>query len=494
MFTFKHYKYIYSADQSPVEVFNNMIQNINADVPQTEIKKNIQYLKNRSNLMKIMKAVNARLFFNSNTYFSAVYFMDYICSKNMKIEKLKDFLVISLSCLIVSAKFNETDSHFPEMKDFISLLSVLTQYKYRVSLEDLFRGEIFVLKSLHYKLERYPIYLFIVFFFAHGVLLGNNENYDLLRREESSIQKILEKVYSVSREILERFLEENPFCLGSNCYLAAISILKKAISIATSQNNCFINSIDVFRTIYGITELDSIKYSKIDNFVNHIYTCINKDKIKRSQNKLQNISVTQNTSTNTNTSHLSDNEKTPKINYLLKNSTSAPNINGIAQILNEDNNKSFEIVRKDTKAATCKEDLSSMMKKMQQKKKETSEKKSKKEIPEQKKQCYPNQNKNCNVTNISYNQVNNFINPINAVFIQNGFIVNGNIFYDNNNASYYGKFNNNFINIVPKCIRQANNYNIVQNSIYVNSAINSNYSNFYINNMNKGNFCMNNLY
>ena len=489
MFTFKHYKYIYSADQSPVEVFNNMIQNINTDVPQTEIKKNIQYLKNRSNLMKIMKAISAKLYFNSNTYFSAVYFMDYICSKNMKVEKLKDFLVISLSCLIVSAKFNETDSHFPEMKDFVSLLSILTQYKYRVSLEDLFRGEIFVLKSLHYNLEKYPIYSFMVFFFAHGVILGNRQNYELLRREDSSVQKILEKVYSISREILDRFLEENPFCLGSDCYLAAISILKKAISLVTSQNSCFINSIDIFRTIYSITEIDSQKYSKIDNFVNHIYTCINKDKIKRNQKKLHNISVSQNT--NTNTSHLSDNEKTPKVNYLLKNSTSAPNINEISEILNEDNDKSFEIVRKETKAATCKEDLSSMMKKMQQKKMNTTAKKETKEQNEKSKpktKKYPKQNQNCIVTNRSYNQVNNIINPINAVFIQNGFIVNGNIFYDNN-ASYYDKF----VNIVPKCIQQANNYNIAQNRVYVNP-VNANYSHFYINNMNNQNFCMNNLY
>lgn len=411
-----------------------------------------------------MKAVNAKLYFNSNTYFSAVYFMDYICSKNMKIEKLKDFLVIALSCLIISAKFNETDSNFPELKDFISLLSVLTQYKYRVSLEDLFRGEIFVLKSLHYNLERYPIYSFIVFFFAHGVLLGNNDNYDLLRREDSSVQKMLEKVYAVSREILDRFLEENPFCLGADCYLAAISILKKAISIALSQNTCLNNSIDVFRTIYSITELHSPKYSKIDNFVNHIYTCICKDKSKRSQNNLQNISVTQNVNSNTDTSHLSDNGKTPKVDYLLKNSTSAPNINEITQILNEDND--IDIVRKDTKAATCKEDLSSMMKKIQQKKNAATEKKTKKDEQKEKPKsnCYPNQ---YNVTNISYNQVNNFINPINAVFIQNGFIVNGNIFYGKK-ASYYGKFNNSFINIVPKCIQQANNYNIVQNSVYEN--------------------------
>ena len=106
------------------------------------------------------------------------------------------------------------------------------------------------------------------------------------------------------------------------------------------------------------------------------------------------------------------------------------------------------------------------MKKIQQKKNEATEKKTKKDEQKEKPKsnCYPNQ---YNVTNISYNQVNNFINPINAVFIQNGFIVNGNIFYGKK-ASYYGKFNNSFINIVPKCIQQANNYNIVQNSVYEN--------------------------
>ena len=112
--------------------------------------------------------------------------------------------------------------------------------------------------------------------------------------------------------------------------------LSKPIRSHKSWHWSFINVMKMNLKICSLSSLLLMNLSCLLSVLNHIYTCISKDKIKRSQNKLQSVSVTQNVNSNNDTSHLSDNGKTPKVNYLLKNSTSAPNINEITEILNED--------------------------------------------------------------------------------------------------------------------------------------------------------------
>ena len=77
--------------------------------------------------------------------------MDYIFSHNIEIDSINDIILICLSCLVVSAKFNEKDCNFPDNPQFISMLSIITKYKYAYSPYQLVEGELFVLRSLDYK-------------------------------------------------------------------------------------------------------------------------------------------------------------------------------------------------------------------------------------------------------------------------------------------------------------------------------------------------------
>ena len=75
--------------------------------------------------------------------------MDYIFSHNIEIDTINDIILICLSCL--SAKFNEKDCNFPDNPQFISMLSIITKYKYAYSPYQRGEGELFVLRSLDYK-------------------------------------------------------------------------------------------------------------------------------------------------------------------------------------------------------------------------------------------------------------------------------------------------------------------------------------------------------
>ena len=68
--------------------------------------------------------------------------MDYIFSHNTDIDTINDIFLVCLSCLVVSAKFNERDCDFPDNPQFISMLSIITHYKYDYSPYQLVEGEI----------------------------------------------------------------------------------------------------------------------------------------------------------------------------------------------------------------------------------------------------------------------------------------------------------------------------------------------------------------
>ena len=69
--------------------------------------------------------------------------------------------------------------------------------------------------------------------------------------------------------MLDSFLDENPFCVGSDCYFSAISILRKATRIAmlsyTELSSFW--SHDVFKEIYHITTEKTIQYKNIEQIV-----------------------------------------------------------------------------------------------------------------------------------------------------------------------------------------------------------------------------------
>ena len=140
----------------------------NNRIPPTSIKKvNQKYLSKRREIIKIIRAISTKLNFNSQTFFYSIYYMDIIFSRELTMQKLSEFVLVGLNCLSIAAKFNENEPLVPEVKKFISVLSNLTRYRYRFSIDEMLQLEIYCLKMLNYKLNYYSVYHFLVFFFCH---------------------------------------------------------------------------------------------------------------------------------------------------------------------------------------------------------------------------------------------------------------------------------------------------------------------------------------
>ena len=227
---------------------------------------NSKYLSKRKDIIKVIKQTSTKLHFHSQTFYYALYCMDLIFCKDdaSSMQKLSDMMLVSLACLSISAKTNENDPNVPEMKKFISVLSNVSRFRYRYSIDELIQSEIWCLGMLQYKSTYYSIYNFVVFFFAHGVFLNN---FTLGKGEttEQVIPKVLEKIYVISRETLDTLLEEDVIILGEDCAVAAVVILRKAIESIFGSNKI----MDVFGVIYCIEDKKE-KYMRIVKIVNGV--------------------------------------------------------------------------------------------------------------------------------------------------------------------------------------------------------------------------------
>jgi hypothetical protein len=280
---------------------------------------NQKYLSKRKDVIKVIKQTNNKLHFHSQTFYYALYCLDMIFCKDISMQKLSDFVLVGLSCLSISAKINENDPNVPEMKKFISVLSNISRFRYRYSIDELIQSELWCMKMLHYKITYYSIYNFLVFFFAHGVFLNNfsiskNDN-DLV------IFKVLEKIYVVSRELLDMVLEEESLILGEDCSIAAAIILRKAIESVFV--NIKIN--DVFSTLYLIDDKKE-KYLRISKIVNSL--------LQNKKKKKENNVTSPSTSSSTNEGETEFNKPVMKDSMMdlalvnLANGNSSSNIQG----------------------------------------------------------------------------------------------------------------------------------------------------------------------
>lgn len=477
MYTLKHIKYLYSPEQNPLVLFQAMIrENREKNYNNT----NIQYLQQRRQLIKIIKALNSQLYFNSNTFFTSLYYMDFIFLNNLKIEKFSDFLLVGVSCLLVSSKFNENDSNFPEIKKFIAKLANITKFRYRFTNEDIIRGEIFVIKSLDYKLKRFSIYSFLVFFFAHGIILSDT---DVTKNQSSSINsidsnsKFLEKIYSISRGILDRFLDGNYIIIGNDCCLVAIAILQKAIEVTRSINNFKhllkqdSTDFNVFKELYNINQNKSSFFIKIENIINNIYSVICREKSK----KISKL----------NSDYKKDNSKDrfKKEKVVKKRSLSFPNTNKVKPLLDLElsyqpkTNDINQIKRKMLRASTYNLEAPSMMIRIQRKKTKMPEEKenAKEQITESKTtdRLFQKQNKDPYIYYYQNNQSQNYNynNLYQNIPCQNMYHCYG----------VYYNLQNNFINSTHNALASSNiNCKYFNGSVFFTN-MGSLYSNGYVN-------------
>ena len=304
------------------------------------------YISMRYEIITLLKKINTSIENNSSTYYMSLLYIDKIftsqdfneyikeCSKykyqiNSEIKKM--YIILSVSSLIVSTKFNENDPHFPGADVFLKLCNKFTNYSYSIRTNDLVEGEIVILKLMKYKLNYYSVYNFLVFFFGHGIILDKTlekirNNYDK--------RKLLEKIYILSREILDLINNENNkeyihLLNKKNNYITASAILSYSIEIILKikldENN---NENDIFLRYYGIRIDKNTKNSLID-----IIKILHNNKMKT---KIKN-NVENDNAYNTNKSNILNTFRYTYSSALLNNSKNQFNNFSLYNSINDNN-------------------------------------------------------------------------------------------------------------------------------------------------------------
>ena len=299
----------------------------NSEINQISNELNIKkYKLERPKLINLIRNINCLLDFNSQTFFLALFYMDKIFSNiNLIIDNKRDYIILSLSCLLIASKFNENDPHVPELIKYISLCEQFSNFEYIFNIDELRKGEMIVLYLLEYKMNYYSIYHFLVFFFSHGIIFENTLN--RIENGAYSKKKFLEKIYILSRGILDYLLEDNDYIEFGNCnfnFIFAAEILK--FSIETILDINILDEENVFKCVYHINNNNDNNF--IYGKINEIY----EEKILR---------ITLNPSFSDRNNLNSTNHSTVKSDF--SNNNQLNNINIINNINNFNNSNNDDI-------------------------------------------------------------------------------------------------------------------------------------------------------
>ena len=261
---------MYSVEISPLLIFKEMSLSNSEIIENTNEINILKYKEEREQLINLIRNINCLLDFNSQTFFLALFYMDKIfCKDNFFIDKKSDYILLSLSCLLIASKFNENDPHVPELSKYIRLCEQFSNFEFFFSIDDLRKGEMIVLQLLEFKVNYFSLYHFLVFFFAHGIIF--EETFNRIENNNSfTKRKVLEKIYILSRGILDYLLEDNDFFQLGNTntnFIVSAEILK--FSIEKILNINLTQSENIFECIYHIES--NIESEFIYGKINEIY-------------------------------------------------------------------------------------------------------------------------------------------------------------------------------------------------------------------------------
>ena len=229
---------------SPKKIFELMKANIYDNYYNYSFSSlNKDYLSSRKAIFNTLHKITIRMGFKSQTFFLSAHYLDIIFTKKRRINSSLNTL--GLACLVLSAKFCENDPIVPHLQYFIRIYNNIMGYKNVISMSDLKRNEVLVLKLLNYKLNYYTIYDFDSFLFGHGILKIEqlkdiqNPNKRLYRSKRKEftinptnsllIKNILEKIYKKSRYYLDDIIHNTKLCFKYNPLYISIYIMKKSI-------------------------------------------------------------------------------------------------------------------------------------------------------------------------------------------------------------------------------------------------------------------------
>ena len=204
---------------------------------------NKDYISSRKSLFNILHKITIKMGFKSQTFFLCAHYLDIIFTKKRRVTS--NLNTLGLACLCLSAKFCENDPIVPHLQYFIRIFNYIMGYKNIITMSELKRTEVLVLKILNYKLNYYTIYDFNSFLFGHGILKieqlkdidnKNKKTYRSKRKEFSInpsnsllIKNILEKIYKKSRYYLDDVINNTNLCFKYNPLYLSIYIMKKSV-------------------------------------------------------------------------------------------------------------------------------------------------------------------------------------------------------------------------------------------------------------------------
>lgn len=288
------------------------MMNNNQKLEEKNYSVNNLYNKNRKSIIDIIKSINTALYNSSQTFFLCLYYMDLIFNNSnfdklfklfyedkeddLKIEINKsDIIMISLSCLIVATKYNENDPNVPNIISFINLCSYYSFNKFNYKVNDITKAEVIVLKFLEYKLNYFTLYHYFSFFFTHGFLFENIFEKEIIKEQKYKKDELLEKIYILSREIMNKFVEDNNninYILGNKIYFTSIQILIWSTEhiLNISFIELFKEEKNIFTLLYKIDlEGNKDNNEKIKNIIKKINDDIHKKgKNNRNDNNFRN--------------------------------------------------------------------------------------------------------------------------------------------------------------------------------------------------------------
>lgn len=283
-------------------------------ISQIDMSNNPLYFSNRKNIIEIIQTINTALNNSSQTFFLALYYMDLILTNknyerifklfyedkedDLKSEiSINDLVMFSLACLIIATKYNENDPHVPNIISFINLCSYYTYNKYNFQIEQLYRAEVIILKFIEYKLNYFTIYHYFTFIFGHGFLpesIFDNELMKETKYSKDNKDELLEKIYILSREIIDKFIEDNEniiYIIDYKNYFTPIQILIWSAEhiLNLSLVNLFKNEKNIFELIYGINYLENKENNEIlKNKIQIIYDNIQRIKEEINNHEIEN--------------------------------------------------------------------------------------------------------------------------------------------------------------------------------------------------------------
>ena len=212
------------------EIFSLMKTNIyKYHRDKNSININKSYILQRKSLIDLIHKISTRMNYKSRTFYLAVNYLDIIFNKQKDIKY--NYNLLAAACLIISSKFCENVPLKPTFKRFINLYNEeINNNELQGTKEDLFLYEIFVCKSLDYKLNYFTIYDFNFFFFGNGILKFEHlkEINNSIKIDNAFKRNILIKIYERSKLYLNNIIN-NSICMRYNSLLISICIMEKSI-------------------------------------------------------------------------------------------------------------------------------------------------------------------------------------------------------------------------------------------------------------------------